>query len=221
MTAALRDEWRVLGRSPAGAELLLRPLGDTPVPNAGLPGTLRVGTDGYGDGVQSVVDELQPGNRIGAALYPGHDGNAGRLVEVRRLADQRLSGGQTRRVPSVAADLWAKVADAEDPTAATQALDTPDGHAEVRVGPRGENGVGWLAFRFGEGLEDAFESFEHAPGHPAEVVALDVADQPYYVAFAFERADGKTARELRERAMAEDGAVAVSYEEFVEGRVSG
>lgn len=219
MTGALRGEWRVLGRSPTGVELLLRPLSDVTVPATGYRGTLRVGTDGYGDAVQSVVDDLRPGNRIEAALYPGREGNAGRLVEVRLLDDQRLSGGQTRRVPSVAADLWAEVADADEPTAATQALDTPDGHAELLVGPKGD-GVGWLSFRFGDGLEAVFESFEHAPGRPAEVVALDVADQPYYVAFAFERADGRTAQELLDQ-VTEDGPVTVSYEEFLNGQVSG
>jgi hypothetical protein len=221
VTGALRAEWRVLGRSPAGTELLLGPLDDVAVPESPVPDTVRVGADGYDDAVQRVVDDLRPGNLVEAALYPGRAGNAGRLVEVRLRSDQRLSGGRTRRVPSVAATLWTEVADAPEPTAATQALDTPDGHAEVLVAPRGEDGAGWLAFRFGEGLEGMLQSFEHGPGRPAEVIALDVVDRPYYVAFAFERADGATARELRERVSGEDGPVTVSYEEFVEGGVSG
>ena len=216
--SALRGEWRVLGR--ADDALLLRALDGQPVPNASLPGTLRVATDGYDDALRAVVDETRSGARVRAALYPGRIGNLGRLVELRILDDTRLTSGRVRSVPRVAADLWPHVADADEPTVATQALDTPDGHAEVLVGPSGD-GDGWLAFRFGEGIEGAFASFEHAPGRPAEVIALDVVDRPYYVAFAFERAEGATARELRERVMAEDGAVAASYDEFVEGGVSG
>jgi hypothetical protein len=216
--SALRGEWRVLGR--ADDALLLRPLDDQHVPPSALPGTLRVGTDGYDGVLQSVVDDTRPGARVSATLYPGRAGNPGRLVDLRVLDDARLTSGRVRSVPRVAADLWTHVADADEPTAATQALDTPDGHAEVLVGPSGD-GDGWLAFRFGEELEDVFASFEHAPGRPAEVIALDVVDQPYYVAFAFERADGKTAREIRERVMGEDGPVTVSYEEFVNGGVSG
>lgn len=219
MTAALRGEWRVLGR--ADDALLLRPLDDVEVPDAPVRGTVRVGADGYDDAVQAVVDDVRPGYRVEATLYPGRAGNPGRFVAVRVRDDQRLTGGRTDRVPSVAEDLWAAVADADEPTAATQALETPDGHAELLVGPRGADGRGWLAFRFGDGLEGVFESFEHGPGRPAEVIALDVVDRPYYVAFAFAAADGETARELRERVSGAEGPVTVPYEEFVAGRLGG
>lgn len=218
MTGSLRGEWRVLGR--ADDALLLRALDDQDIPDAPLPGTLQVGTDGYDNSLRAVLGDARPGARVEATLYPGCGGNPGRLVDLRIRDETRLTAGRVRSVPRVAADLWPVVADAGEPTAATQALDTPDGHAEVLVGPSGD-GDSWIAFRFGEGIEDMFESFEHAPGRPAEVIALDVVDQPYYVAFAFEVADGQTARELLEHAMREDGPTMLSVEEFVNGEVSG
>ena len=198
MTAVVGGEWRVVGRSDDRGELLVRSCGGDTMH------FVRVGTEQYGGDLQRTVDELRPGARIDATVYPDQSDRPGRFVAVDPIDQVPLSTGRVRRVPALAAPLWsrAKSRAGGEPVAASEPLETPDGYAELHVVERAAAEGGWLAFQFGGGLESLLDSFDHADGEPGEVVALDPVDRPYFVVFTFASDRTETAAQLRERAFA-------------------
>ncbi|MFD2373094.1 hypothetical protein [Haloarchaeobius iranensis] len=196
----LTGEWRVLGTRSDGRTMLVHPLFETEIPAAVRVGeAVAVSTTNYGGELQPVVDELEPGNRVEAGVYPG---TPGRFTTVERTDDQRLVlGFRPTRTPDFVVSLWneAIAGHAGDgPVAASRSLSTPEGTAEVYVAQsvtRGEDDL-WWAFVGGSVEESFFDSFDTAPGRPAEFVAGNPAGVPYFWVVKFSERDTQTRRQL-------------------------
>jgi hypothetical protein len=202
MTATQRGEWRVVGRADDGTAVLLKPLFD-----AVLPETVRVGdcavvsAVGYGGALEETVEQLRPGYLVSGAVYPGR---SGRFVEAEIVDRMRLRiGHDVESVPGVAVDLWTRaVAEqaSDDAVAASLPLDVAGSHAELNVvqstSVRPDDV--WWAFVGGDGGEALYGSFEFADGRPAETVAGNPRDRPFFYVMTFEDLDTRPARQLRE-----------------------
>jgi hypothetical protein len=202
MTAAQRGEWRVVGESDDGRSLLLKPLFD-----ADLPSSVRVGdcavvtTDGYGGHLQGTVDELRPGYLLYGAVYPGR---TGRFVEADVADRMRLwVGHEVDSAPSIAVDLWDRALaehESGELVAATYPFEVGDSHAELSVlqSTNARPDDVWWAFVGGDGGDPVYGRFEFADGRPAEAVAGNPRDRPFFYVMTFERADSRPAEQLRE-----------------------
>ncbi|WP_257298976.1 hypothetical protein [Haloarchaeobius sp. FL176] len=193
-------EWRVLGTRSDGRTMLVHPLFETEIPAAVRVGeAVAVSTTNYGGELQGVVDELDPGNRVRAGVYPG---TPGRFTTVERTDDQRLVlGFRPTRTPDFVVSLWNEAAAGhagDGPVAASRSLSIPEGTAEVYVAQsaaRDEDDL-WWAFVGGSVEESFFDSFDTAPGRPAEFVAGNPANVPYFWVVKFSEHDTQTARQL-------------------------
>ncbi|WP_256298620.1 hypothetical protein [Haloarchaeobius salinus] len=212
----LTGEWRVLGTRSDGRTMLVHPLFETDIPAAVRVGeAVAVSTGNYGGEMQDVVDELEPGNRVQAGVYPG---TPGRFTTVERTDDQRLVVGfRPTRTPDFAATLWNEAAaghTGDGPIAASRSLAIPEGIAEVYVAQstaRSEDDL-WWAFVGGGGDESFFESFDTAPGRPAEFVAGNPQGSPYFWVVKFAAHDTETARQLATAAGLVGGDVDIDAE---------
>jgi hypothetical protein len=228
----LRGQWRVIGRSSDGDELLLRPVSaTTEVPTSyGLDGCLAVSTRQYGGDLGTTVAGLSVGNVVDAGLFPGRPG---RFVDLTVTDETTLTlVHRTDRVPSVALDLWTETVEAagddrdesDAPLGASMPVETSDGDGEVHVLQstlRRENDV-WWSFVAGRGADGLFDGFEHLEGRPRDVVAANPDDRPCFYAFAFAAADSRAAADLRRRLGVDDGAdtdvsLSTIREQFADG----
>jgi hypothetical protein len=224
----LTGEWRVLGTRSDGRTMLVHPLFETEIPAAARVGeAVAVSTTNYGGEMQDVVDELEPGNRVQAGVYPG---TPGRFTTVERTDDQRLVlGFRPTRTPDFVVNLWNEAAGGhtgEAPVAASRSLSIAECVAEVYVAQStarsGSSGGGdpstdgdddlWWAFVGGSVDESFFESFDTATGRPAEFGAGNPAGVPYFWVVKFAEHDTETARQLATAAGLVGGDVDIDAE---------
>ncbi|WP_435360854.1 hypothetical protein [Haloarchaeobius sp. DFWS5] len=200
MTKVLTGDWRVLGIHRGGRSLLLKPLDGQEIPDEfRLGAATRVGRANYGGDVQRTIDELVPGNRITAGVYPGEPG---RFTTVDLVDDQRLVvADSVTATPRFVQDLWAEADssyDGDGPLALTRSLDVPDTVAEVYVAAStavSDDDL-WWAFVGGEVDESLFEGFDHAEGRPAEFLAANPDGTPYFWVVKFGDRDTDAALSL-------------------------
>ena len=196
-----RGTWRVVGRSDARGELLVRPTGeDADVPSdVGVGHTLTVSSREYGGDLQHVVDAVEPGNLLKAGLYPGQPGRFVDLDVVDPLRLVLVTG--VDRSPDFAVDLWKRaVADEEwdGPVVASMPLDVAEATAEVQVvqSTQHQEDDLWWSFVGGDLGDDVYGSFVHSDGSPAEVVAVNPTNQPFFYVMKFGAVDTAAATEL-------------------------
>ncbi|WP_435317624.1 hypothetical protein [Haloarchaeobius sp. TZWSO28] len=200
MTKMLKGEWRVLGFRADEEKLLLHPLFEIEDPGKHWVGAaMPIGTMNYGGELQERIDDLEPGNRVYAGVYPG---NPGRFAELELLDDQRLLiGFESETVPTFVHDVWLQAVanhDGSGPVAATRALDVPGTIAELYVASATQDRPNdlWWVFVGGGGDDEFFDSFEWYEGTPAEFVAANPASTPYFWVVKFGERDTEVATNL-------------------------
>ena len=216
----LTGEWRVLGTRSDGRTMLVHPLFETEIPASVRVGeAVAVSTSNYGGEMQDVVDELEPGNRVQAGVYPG---TPGRFTTVERTDDQRLVlGFQPTRTPDFVVTLWNEAVaghTGDGPIAASRSLSISEGVAEVYVAQstaRSDDDL-WWAFVGGGSEESFFESFDTAPGRPAEFVAGNPAG-PYFWVVKLAEHDTGTAGQLATAAGLVGGDIDAELAELADG----